>query len=139
MTTYHDLFTFLDHKLTHGERCDNTLRLTKEFAASRDLSFGELSQILEETGGYCDCEVLSNAAERIPASDVIGHETFQTPTRRAIEQGWYCHSRVNGQPVSLDEAMAAKGSGLTVEWNVPCGAKDPYAMPDRNRAITTPP
>src|SRR4051794_20321206 len=87
-----------------------------------------------EMGGYCDCEVLMNAARRIPVAERIGQETFKTPTRRAIEEGWYCNCRVNGLPVSFRDAIAAKESGLAVEWHVPCEKSEPHAYPDVGRA-----
>ncbi len=98
-----------------GCACDNTLRLTEEFAEKHDLSFGDLAQILGEMGGYCDCEVLLNAEERIPGDEVIGEETFQTPYGVAIEQGWYCRFNVDGECV-------------------PCSEADLYSMLDLNRA-----
>ena len=53
----------------------------------------------------------------------------------AIDIGLFCHCRVNGKPVSYEEALSAKRAGLMVQWHVPCGKNDPYAMPDINRAI----
>ena len=115
--------------------CDHTLRFTKEFAEMHDLCFEDLSRILGEMGGYCDCEVLLNSQFLIPPEDVIGAETFKTPVGIAIEKGLYAHCRVDGQPVSFPEAMAGKKAGQKVEMWVPCGKDDPYAMPDVLRAI----
>lgn len=124
MVTYQELFGYLEKRLAGGEQCDNTLRLTKEFAEKHDLSFGELSQILEGMGGFCDCQVLLNSAATIPAQDCIGQESFKTPWHVAVELGFYCH-------LSHEEGVDASRAG---QW-VPCSKDDPDAMPDLNRAI----
>jgi hypothetical protein len=104
MVTYRELFDYLEQRLVDGERCDNTLRLTKRFAEQHDLSFGEPSQVLEDMCGCCDCMVLVNAAGRIPVQDIIGQESFRTPRQIAAELGLFCHCRVDGEPVSWQEA-----------------------------------
>ncbi len=114
---YKHLFDYVTRQITGGRPCDHTLRLTHEFADMHDLSFGELSQILEEMDGHCDCEVLLNTVGRIPGDDVIGEETFQTPTQRAFERGWYCRWD-NGK------------------W-VACSESDPDAVLDLNRAVVS--
>lgn len=129
-TRYKQLFKYLGSRVS---ACDGTLQMTQEFAEERGLSFGELSQILEEMGGYCDCEVLLNATERIPPDAVIGEETFQTPYRVAIEQGWYCRFHVDGAPADPREVRGAREAGRTVEC-VPCSKEDLYATLDLNRA-----
>jgi hypothetical protein len=133
--TYGSLFDHLEQQLTGGETCDHTLRMTKKFAEEHDISFGKLSQILEGMSGFCDCEVLLNAARKIPARDIIGQESFTLPRQLAIEQGLYCHCRVNGKPVSFEEAVKAAQAGLSVEHWIPCAKDDPHAMPDLNRAV----
>jgi hypothetical protein len=132
--TYQQLFEYLGKRLAAGEPCDNTLRLTQEFAIRHGLSFGELSQTLEGLGGYCDCEVLLNAQDRIPDRDRIGQESFKTYPQIAVEQGFFCHSRVDGKPVPWQEAVAAEKAGLFVEWFVPCTKDDEFAFLDLNRA-----
>jgi len=132
-TRYKHLFSYLSNRIAGGYVCDNTLRLTREFAEKHDLSFEDLAQILAEMDGYCDCEVLLNAAERIPADEVIGQETFRTPYQVAIQQGWYCRLCVDGVPVARDEAIAARQAGHTIEW-LPCSEADLYAVLDLNRA-----
>jgi len=62
---WHSLFLFLDRKLTHGDDCDNTLRLTEQFCTRRRIDFGYVEEVLFENGGFCDCEVLMNAAEHL--------------------------------------------------------------------------
>ncbi len=133
--TYGDLFAHLERQLEGGEKCDNTLRLTKEFAEQHNLSFGELSQVLEDMSGHCDCEVLLNAECRVPPGDPIGQESFKTPRQIAVEQGFYCHCRVDGKPVSHEEAVKAAQAGSSVEYWAPCTKDDPHAMPDLNRAM----
>ena len=100
---YKHLFTYVTRQMMGGMGCDNTLRLTHEFAEMHGLFYGELSQILEEMDGYCDCEVLLNAAGRIPDDQAIGEETFQTPKQRALERGWYCRHGDDGKFVSCSE------------------------------------
>lgn len=133
MKTYGDLFDYLDRRLERCD-CDNQLTHTTRFAEENGLFFGELAQRLEDMGGYCDCEVLMNAAADINPEQVIGEETFVTPRQYAIEHGLYCHSRVDGIPVSFGDAVAAKHAGRTVEWHHPCGKDDPFASTDLNRA-----
>jgi hypothetical protein len=59
------LFDWLDQKLGETE-CDNTLRLTLEFAKLHDLGEKRLCDWTEEYGGYCDCEVLANVPDSNP-------------------------------------------------------------------------
>jgi hypothetical protein len=66
MTTFGELFDYLNNKLSAGENCDNTLRLTKAFAKQQRLDVDELTEELERCGGFCDCEVLLNAMMLIP-------------------------------------------------------------------------
>ena len=133
--TYRELFGYLEQRLAAGEQCDHTLRWTQEFADSHGLFFGELSQIFEGLGSHCDCEVLLNAAPKIPPQDPIGQESFKTPRQIAIDQGLFCHCRVDGKPVPYPEAVAAAEAGASVELHVPCAKDDSYAMPDLNRAL----
>ena len=56
-------FDYLDQQLTeHG--CDDTLRFTKDFATSQNLTFEPIKQWLGDFGGYCDCEALANVEEK---------------------------------------------------------------------------
>lgn len=93
MTTYGKLFRYLKQEFAKGDECDNTLRLTKLFAEQHKLSFAELSEVLMGMGGYCDCEVLLNAAFRIPPQDHIGKESFKTPLQVAVEMGLFLQGR----------------------------------------------
>jgi hypothetical protein len=59
------LFDWLDEKL--GETsCDDTLRLTLEFARLKGLDERRLCDWTEKYGGYCDCEVLANVPDTNP-------------------------------------------------------------------------
>ncbi|MGI4821596.1 MAG: DUF2695 domain-containing protein [Janthinobacterium lividum] len=58
---FQELFDFLDEKLACG--CDDTLRLTEQFAKENDVQVERLKTWLGEHGGYCDCEVLANVEE----------------------------------------------------------------------------
>ena len=60
------LFDWLDERLQEAE-CDDTLRLTLEFAQSHGLDQERLSEWTEKYGGYCDCEVLANVPGTNPA------------------------------------------------------------------------
>ena len=125
--TYAEYFDYVEDRLVE-EPCDRTFRHTKTFAEEHGLSFEKLAQILRETGSYCDCQVPYNSVRHIPDDAVIGQETFKTPEQLAIELGLYCHCRVNGKPVSFVDAVKAKLDGVEVEWHVPCGKDDPFAM-----------
>ncbi len=103
---YKHLFGYVTRQMMSGRDCDNTLRLTHEFADRHGLFFGELSQILEQMDGFCDCEVLLNVDGRIPDDEVIGEETFQTPKQLATERGWYCRYDEDGTLVPCSEADA---------------------------------
>lgn len=131
---YNDLFNDLHDKLSHGS-CDHTLKHAKEYSERHGLDFEELSDVLQEMGGYCDCEVLINAAGRIDGDEVIGKETFATPTQLATENGWYCHCRVDGVPASFEDAVTAKDTEVAVEWHVPCEKDAAHSSPDLNRAM----
>jgi hypothetical protein len=56
------LFNHLNVSLTGG--CDHTLRFTRAFLGSRQLSEAAIIPWLAEYGGFCDCEVLANVEER---------------------------------------------------------------------------
>ena len=45
------------------EGCDDTLRLTKRWADENASDFDRLSEWLQETGGFCDCEALANSEQ----------------------------------------------------------------------------
>ncbi|MGO9109606.1 MAG: DUF2695 domain-containing protein [Thermoguttaceae bacterium] len=125
--TYGNLFAYLCyHHLDNGVECDNTLRLTRQFADKHDLSFEQLAQVLKDMDGYCDCEVLLNAAERIAANQVIGQETFMTPRQVAIERELYCRYANDDELESCQKA----GRGCYVA----CSKDEPGAMLDLNRA-----
>jgi hypothetical protein len=59
------LFDWLDLRLGDTE-CDDTLRLTLEFARQHKLDGKRLSDWTEKYGGYCDCEVLANVPDSNP-------------------------------------------------------------------------
>ena len=61
---FEELFDYIDEIMeTHG--CDDTLKYTKEFLENNNLPLEESIEWLEENGGYCDCEVLSNIENKI--------------------------------------------------------------------------
>lgn len=43
--------------------CDGELTFTKEFCKKKGLDFNGVALVLANFGGFCDCEVLFNAAE----------------------------------------------------------------------------
>lgn len=43
-----------------GQRCDDTLRNVRAWAAERSIPFDELARELAGAGGHCDCETLDN-------------------------------------------------------------------------------
>ncbi len=59
---FRELFDYLDEKLSSG--CDDTLRLTEQFAREHNIQFQSLEKWLGDKGGYCDCEVLANVEEQ---------------------------------------------------------------------------
>ncbi|OGX80946.1 hypothetical protein BEN48_07185 [Hymenobacter glacialis] len=58
-----EFFDYLDQQLEEHD-CDDTLRFTQQFAASRNLAFEPIKQWLGDYGGYCDCEALANVEEK---------------------------------------------------------------------------
>ncbi len=134
--TYGDLFNHLGFlKEADRHMCDSTLRHTKQFAEMHGLSFEDLSRTLEEIENCCDCEVLLNAAHRIPYDDVIGQETFKQHVQIAIDMGFYCRCLVESQPVKFTKAIIAQAAGCDVRMCVPCSEHDHLAMPDVDRAM----
>ena len=59
------LFDYLDERLGETE-CDDTLRLTLEYAKLKGLDENRLCAWTEKYGGYCDCEVLGNVPDDNP-------------------------------------------------------------------------
>jgi hypothetical protein len=43
--------------------CDNTLRAAQGWARREKVRWGWLHGVLEDRGGFCDCEVLMNVME----------------------------------------------------------------------------
>ena len=43
--------------------CDHSLRFTKQWATEREINWGDLVDILEANGAFCDCEVVLNITE----------------------------------------------------------------------------
>lgn len=56
------MFEAMDEKV-EAAGCDHTLRFTKSWIAEKDQSAAEVLAWLREHGGFCDCEVLANAAD----------------------------------------------------------------------------
>jgi hypothetical protein len=63
------LFDWVDAKL-QDEGCDHTLRHSASFLRRRGIPEDEVIAWLEEEGGYCDCEVIANAEDRL--REIIG-------------------------------------------------------------------
>ena len=75
---YKKLFDYLEKKSNFRKvktedtwTCYNDLRFTKQFCKENKLNFEELKKKLEDTGGFCDCEVLFNSAEKIKEDEEI--------------------------------------------------------------------
>jgi tetratricopeptide (TPR) repeat protein len=75
---YGDLFAYLEKRCNLREEngrsvwdCKNDLSFTKELCDKYGLDFNVVKKRLEDTGGYCDCEVLMNSTESIPDDEVI--------------------------------------------------------------------
>lgn len=75
--TYGDLYEYLNSRISFHENeegqqrvegCDNTLRHVKAFCQTNSLDFPAVKKALEETHGYCDCEVLNNSSDTIEPS-----------------------------------------------------------------------
>ena len=60
MIRFWDLCEAIDELL-----CDRTLKQTKEFCEKNKADFRKLKRMLEDKGGYCDCEVIMNCVGRI--------------------------------------------------------------------------
>ncbi len=58
-----NLFDYLDEK-SEEEKCDHSLKFTKEFCEENDLNFEKIASWLREHGGYCDCEVIMNVVDQ---------------------------------------------------------------------------
>jgi hypothetical protein len=77
MLSYGDLYSHLEKFITvdiaamQVDGCDCTLKYTQEFCEDHKLDFSEVQARVEAAGGYCDCEVLLNAREKIPKDEII--------------------------------------------------------------------
>jgi hypothetical protein len=78
--TYDNLFKYLEEKCNFRKRksdgeiiwnCDGQLTFTKQFCDDNKLNFKTVEDMVKKYGGYCDCEVLFNAVERIDEKIVI--------------------------------------------------------------------
>ena len=78
---YEELFKYLNEKCDFCRvkgnpkaltwTCNGKLDFTKEFCKTNKLNFKNVKKRLNNTGGFCDCEVLFNSAEKIKMSEVI--------------------------------------------------------------------
>lgn len=57
-----DLFAHVEHAVDEAG-CDHTLRWTEQWIVERSVDRDPLVEWLPENGGYCDCEVVANAAD----------------------------------------------------------------------------
>ena len=75
---YGDLFAYLEKRCNLRQEngrdvwdCRNDLSFTKEFCDKYGLDFDGVRKRLEDTGGFCDCEVLMNSSETIHDDETI--------------------------------------------------------------------
>jgi len=72
-----DLFNYVSHKvfpphLKHGNFiCYHNHKFTEIFCDMHGLNFETIKQRLEDTGGFCDCEVIFNSSYHIPHDEEI--------------------------------------------------------------------
>lgn len=58
------LCSFVD-ELVRSQGCDHTHRFSREWAATAAIGWDDLLDLLEQNGGYCDCEVVLNLPEEV--------------------------------------------------------------------------
>ncbi len=63
----HAMFEDVETRL-RSEGCDHTRRFTKAWLEERDADTAAVLAWLEETGGFCDCEVAGNSREHWEAN-----------------------------------------------------------------------
>jgi hypothetical protein len=56
------LFDWVDEKLV-SEECNRSLKHTKSFLETQELSIDEIVPWLQDYGGFCDCEVIANVED----------------------------------------------------------------------------
>ncbi len=62
-TEINSLKSYIEKKL-ELKPCDHSLRFAKEWAGLNNFDLNDLVDILEENGGFCDCEVRMNLPEK---------------------------------------------------------------------------
>ena len=70
MIRYRDLFDYLNTILTQWT-CPHSFYWTKKFCEEHGLDFSAVIQILQDYGGFCDCEVILNAPEDIDQDRIL--------------------------------------------------------------------
>ena len=69
--TFQKLFDFLDDKLSENN-CDDKLKFTEEFFENNNIENSvDVTEWLNENGGYCDCEVLNNVEEKFEDGAIL--------------------------------------------------------------------
>ena len=79
-----DLFEFVNEKVNFKYRegkpetaenmtwtCNGKLKFVEEFCGKHSLDFETIKMRLENTGGYCDCEVIFNSVERTNGNECL--------------------------------------------------------------------
>ena len=57
-----EMFDFVEDKLT-SEGCDDTRRFTRAWLDERQVDADAVLAWLDDTGGFCDCEVTANSRD----------------------------------------------------------------------------
>jgi len=83
-TSWKELFDFLEEKVNfHYKKeqsktpeniswiCFGDLRFVEAFCKTRNLDTSAVIKRLNETGGYCDCEVLFNSVANIDSNEIM--------------------------------------------------------------------
>jgi len=71
--TVESLRDFVDARV-RSNGCDHSRRFTQQWAAENSIDDGELFDVLDNHGGYCDCEVLLNVPEDMPIQTAADRE-----------------------------------------------------------------
>ena len=59
---FQSLFDWISEKLP-ADGCDKTRKITEAYIRTRSLPAKELLDWLDDTSGFCDCEVLANSEQ----------------------------------------------------------------------------
>lgn len=120
-----NLIAFVDRRV-RSDGCDHTLRFTEEWARQESIDWHDLLDILEENGGFCDCEVVLNLPDGAELQSPPAPKPAERPNAWLLPPAFECEpSSVFSKVIVCQEELGRNTYAREGELLVPApkGAK----------------